>query len=283
MYKILAVLFFFGSLTAQAITTKNIHEALAEGLVKIQAKSTGNMNGKAVNLEVQVIKGGVLKIVIPGGSVFHTIDDGMQDMLVVEEQELLATREKKVNEINGYCCQASNAVPSLDSDFKVGVHPSKGITQLVAFLPQKNISKDLVQDAIWNICDGELPTSLFEENNKDVDELRKLVCSINGVDEPWYEKKRRIEMDENRQVLRLPVSVEAKLSYRVEKPGGKLSYQVIDAAGSVLRTYQSKSTFPQKGNYNMGFKLTVSGWETGQYTLVLYMDGEVLKEYPFEV
>lgn len=283
MKRIALTLFLFFSFTSIGLTTKTIHQAVQEGLVKIDYTSTGMMNGASVRLDISILKGGAFKMNIPGGTVFRTIDPGKQDMLVVENQDLLVSSKTKTYYANGFCCQSYNAVPRESEGFTLDTYIHDGIQKLVQFLPQKNIDQNLIQDAIWNLCNKEVPSSLYDESNVHVAELRKMICSINQVEEPWYEKKRRIQIDEQRQVQRLPVSVEAKLAYKVEKPGGKLSYDVINAQGEVIRTYQSKAVFSEKGEYNMGFKLTVEGWDEGSYTLILKMDQKVLKEYPFEV
>lgn len=263
--------------------TRSIHEAVKEGYIQLKCTSTGLMNGKSVRLHIDILKGGIFKMTLPKGTVFKTIDEGMQDMLIIQDQDILVSNEKKDYEVEGFCCQARNSVPSENAGFTLAMHPNKGIQTLAEFLADKKIDTHLMQDAIWNVCDREIPSGLFDSNNSQVDALRKLVCSINQVPEPWYEKKSRVEMDEARNVHRLPVSVEAKLDYEVTSPGGKLNYQVMDKNGTVIRNYESKISLHQKGEYQMGFKLTVSGWEEGAYTLILRIDEKVLKTYPFEV
>lgn len=260
----------------------SIHEAVKQQFINLKATSTGEMNGTSIRLETNLLKGNQLKVLIPAGTLFKTELPGDQDMLVAEPQEILVKRGQSFYPVRGYCCQSSNAVPEEKSGFELAVHPNRDVQQMLAYTQNIPFSKQVMQEAIWAVCDKESPYAVSEPGNAAVEQLRNKICEITGVEIPVYEQQRTLRVVD-RQPVAEPVLVRANVSYEVKRRGKYLTMVIEDGAGYEVSRQKANSPINQTGTYRINFKLKVAGWEQGDYVLKLKLDDELVKSMPFKV
>ena len=277
----------FLSLTSYKMETKSmtLKEALAQKLISVTTKSTGNYSGGSVSIAFKSNSRKDLKIIVPAGSLFDTDNDDEQDMIVVDEQKFFVKANSSPTKIlDGYCCQHSNQAPSEGSGFKPTVTKNEKLMQLAKYVStNKNIPDDVKQDAVWAVSDNSSVASIYHSENEDaVKALRKKVCEITGQKDVWYNSKNNTRLDANRNIVREPVSIEGKLLAKIDK-AGEIWYEVYDSEGNKTSRNNGKGKMPSAGEYNLTFRLTVEGWKKGNYTVKLMFEGNSIYEAPFEV
>ena len=163
--------------TEQAKTTMTLKEALAQKLISVTTKSTGNYSGGSVSIAFKSNSRKDLKIIVPAGSLFDTDNDDEQDMIVVDEQRILVkAKSNPTKTINGYCCQHSNKAPSKGSVFKPSTTKNDKLIQLAHYISKnKGIPEGVKQSAVWAVSDNSSIANVYDYENPEKVKLNN-VC-----------------------------------------------------------------------------------------------------------
>ncbi len=264
----------------------NIHDAVAQNLVSLNAISNGDYSGKSIVLSMTPKVKSKYLIVVPAGTHFISEESSEQDIFVVEDQVLaLTSSEGQEYTIEGFCSQYSNAAPEEGSGFKMTLTKNDNLSKLSKYMNGKGFSEDVKQNAIWSVSDKKSVSNIFDyddENNPKVKDLRSYVCELTKLENVWYNTATSRTLTPERQIETTPTVITGKLEYKVEKPG-KMSLSVYKSNGELVREIFKDVAINNVGETSFNFKGKVQGWEKGGYVVKVKIDEKVIHSQTFEV
>jgi hypothetical protein len=249
-----------------------IADAVTKGMVKVKISGKGGHSGSCLSMEIQNLKSGPLTIVFEAGRRLNSADDGEQDLLMVRDQVItLKPGEKKKADLSGFCCQLKNHSPASGSGFGLGKLADEKLVKLAKFINGKAIRSSVVQEAVWCISDDQDISNISGEEGdpqaKDINELRKFICTLTGKPDPWYSTpQKRIETPE-RTIEPNPVEVYGEIKYVVASTT-VINSELHDANGKLLFSFNGNHQMTP-GTYDYNFHLKVEGFEKGKYHVIL--------------
>lgn len=260
------------------VTSMNLQEAEKQSIVQSGIVSKGDYSGDCMSLSLKNLKSSPASITIPAGTVFLADNASEQNILVTQDIlcQLKGGESKKLD-ITGYCCEKNDAAPDEGSTFKTSMHKDEKVIKLAEFLKGKNYDTHTVQDAVWCVANGAPISNIYTEDPAQQKELTQFVADLTGQKETWYVNKQNHTMDENRRIVSEAVEINGMLSCSIDQPVDVSNY-VYDSENNLIHT-MGPMRFPRKGRYEYEFKLTVEGWEKGNYyILVKAGDKQLLKQ-----
>jgi len=113
MFRIIVISICFISNLAHGHHKKLLmQQAIDRKLIKTSVASLGGHQGFCIKLTVENLTKDSLLIILEAGRRFNSVDDKLQDILVVKQEELyLKSRQVKTQKVKGYCCQLNNSSP----------------------------------------------------------------------------------------------------------------------------------------------------------------------------
>ncbi|RLD68987.1 MAG: hypothetical protein DRI95_01470 [Bacteroidetes bacterium] len=261
----------------------SIEKALNEGIVSAEFSGAGGHSGDVIDLELKSLIPVDTLIKIEAGRRLTSDDTLLQDILIVRELELfLAANEVKRLKLFGFCCQASNGGPKLDSGFKVGFMEDSSFIYLARFLSKSNLPIGVMQSAIWVLSDNHALNSIHNDNEKDRGKMKGLfglLASIKGLEYkyPWYTLK--YKTDTSRVFSGRPNQMFAEVEYYLSHQGNVDLF--IKDSNNLLVKKIFMNRPHHRGEYNYRFTLDVANMPKGKYYLRLYADNQLkmLKEF----
>ena len=140
LFFLLPILFFaFTNYYSNKFNSKknkflSIQEAIEKNIISAEFKGAGTYSGDAIKLEVRNLIPIDTMIRIEAGRRLKSEDSTTQDILIVKEIKLfLAANETKQLKLFGFCCQAHNGAPPLNSNF-IFFFPAKTFNELTTVL-----------------------------------------------------------------------------------------------------------------------------------------------------
>src|SRR6476661_4106816 len=90
-------------------TKLSMQHAVRLKLIKTSGISLGGHQGFCIKVTVENLRNDSLAIVIEAGQRLNSVNDQLQDILVVKDEIVyLKCREVKSLNVKGYCCQSNN-------------------------------------------------------------------------------------------------------------------------------------------------------------------------------
>jgi len=264
-----------------APVTVTLEEALAKKLISCTATSTGEYSGASVALTITNLSSSPLSITIPGGTVFKPSEEGDQDLIIAESQ-VIAVNAKATNKsiADGFCMEAHDSAPTADNSMKITRTTNDNLRALTGFLEKKGYEPSTIQEAVWAVSDGSSISYIGNADPKDK-ELRTFLSTLTKQPDPWYNTEQEVVVREDRRIETNPISVNGMLQF--ESDGQvKIREVVKNAAGTVMNT-SDEIEFPKKGKWTYKFRLTVQGWEKGDYTIAVMNGSKELQVFPFSI
>lgn len=270
--------------SANAQQNYNIHDLIKSKTVTATATSTGEYSGVCIRLNIVNPLNKAMNIEVPAGSIFLPEDEEEQTIFVIEDQDFIV--EKKGNQtynVKGYCSEASDRSPTADGNMQIDFTTNKKLLALAEYAGDKRFSNSVNSSAVWAVSDNKSVSNVYDGNKSvKIDSLQSAICRITGQEKPWYNTRQEIHLDEERNIVASPVSLQGTLTAEIDKPG-IVKYAIYNAAGEQQSSRALSMNLPRKGQYDLNFSLKVRGWESGTYTVKIIFDGESIHERNFEV
>lgn len=277
---IVSVLFLF-SFSNNSTQNVTIFDAIKNNQIQFTAISNGSHSGGSILLEIENLKN-IKSIIIPSGTRFKSEFDGDQDLLNTEEEVIVLNKNTTRYTLDGFCVQQNNMSPTEKSKFTIAKETNENLIKVAKYLDEKGFSDDIKQTALWSVSDHSDVSGIYENGNKEVQELREYICSLTGQENVWYNTNPTYSVDENRNIIQETTKVEGLISYTVQRTGN-MKMEVCKENGEVLRSLSSNTPITNIGEYRFNFSVKVKGWQSGKYNVRLKIDNEIIHQKDFEI
>jgi hypothetical protein len=262
--------------------TVNLSDAIRQKLVTANFTATGKYSGYSVTCKLSNLTAAPIHIRIPAGTFFTTADEDEQSLLVPQER-MIVLSPKAGNEqiVDGFCTEASDRCPSAGGKLTLATANIPKLQGLTDFLKTKKYPTHVLQDAIWTLTDKHPVSNIYAEDMASVQDLRKTLCQLTGQKDTWYSSPQQRTVDESGNIQHETVAIDGKISFTCNK-GAKVHEEVHNASGKVMFKMDNTSIV-HSGNVDFEFKIRVTGWEKGAYSVKVMEGTKVLTTYTFAV
>lgn len=256
--------------------------AIGNKWIGTEYAGTGSYSGNCINLTAENLQRKKITVTIPAGTMFKPSDDGMQNILVTQEQMLVLEPGKKTKAtVRGYCCEASDHAPAQDIGFALSENKDPKMAKLFAFLKGKKIDDGLQQEAVWCISNNHEVSNVYSEDAQQAKPLREELCRITGQKDTWYNTPRQHTVDADGNISHVTTEVKGLIKFKALK-AAKVHNEIHDATGKlVLKNPNEFSVRP--GNIEYEFGIRVKGWQKGTYYVEVYENTTVIHKQEFKI
>lgn len=282
IWVVAATLSSFSVSNKEDMATISLADAIKNKMVTATYVGAGTYTGNSIKIEATNLQDKKINISIPAGTMFKPSDDGMQNILVTQEQILaLGSKEKKSTLLRGYCCEAHDGAPSKDIDFTLSSNKDPKMGMLFAFLKGKPIPDAAQQEAVWCISDGHSVSDIYAPKMESVKPLREEVCKITGQKDTWYSTPKNHSVDANGNISHVTTEVSGLIKFKALK-AAKIHNEIHDATGKLV--IKNPNEFDVKpGNIEYEFGIKVQGWQKGTYYVEVYENEKVVHKQEFKI
>ena len=251
------------------------NEALKTGLISAKALSAGGYQGYCMKLQVSNKTPDSLDVQIDAGTLFNSVDNKYQDILMVKEEHLKLKRyETNQLKIKGYCCQSGNYSPFPNCKYDFAKKADSNLVRLAQFLSAHKLEPGAEQNAVWAISNNHPTASILSKDDLAQYELRKLVAAMKHEKTPWYLLNTSHCVDRNGRVRYYSERLSGTLSYTLDKDE-YVTLTVYDASHRPVCLI--RKGWALKGiNRQYDLDLPVKNLTPGQYTVELCCDHATL-------
>lgn len=262
--------------------TVSLQEALRQKRITARFVSTGKYAGASITCKLTNLTAAPVRIHMPAGTFFTPEDSGEQSLLLPQEKMItLAPKAATEQVIDGFCTEASDRCPGAGSKFSLAAQTIPKMQELTDFMKAKKYPQQVLQDAIWTLTDKHAVSNVYADGVAGIKELRTKLCQLTGQKETWYNSPQQHTVDASGNIRQETVAINGQLSFTCNK-GAKVHEEVHNSAGKVL--FKMKDTaIVYSGNVDFEFKIRVTGWEKGTYTVKVMEGTKVLTTYAFAV
>ncbi|MCC6372674.1 MAG: hypothetical protein IT236_16845, partial [Bacteroidia bacterium] len=242
----------------------------------------GGYQGYCVNMDLKNLSKDSLIIEVEAGRRLNSLDDKVQDILIVKEEFIsLRNLEEKNFKIKGYCCQASNSAPPANAKYDVNKMADSNLVKLARFLNAGKFNNDTEQQAIWALSDKKPTATISGINDTLLLPLKQLVCNMKGEVMPWYSLISGTYVFNNGTIYNYPLVLKGKLAYSSDTEEYATLY-VFDAKGQ--QVCQVKCEWIKSGqNNSFALNIPVKGLAKGKYSIALKTPQKELAKKEFEI
>jgi hypothetical protein len=172
---------------ATAVTEVSLVELLEMNAVSITATALGGHTGESIRVSVRNRTAAPLRTRIPIGWRFTSVDPGVQDLLVVQEELLaIGVGGTKTVTCRAFCCKASASVPPTGNAYRSGRQADAKLTQLARAIAAGSYADHTVQSAVWVLSDRRSIAGMGAAEDNASDTLRHVVSRLSGQPVPRY-------------------------------------------------------------------------------------------------
>jgi hypothetical protein len=109
-------------------------------------------------------------------------DTDLQRMVVTSALHFtLKAGEERTIPLYAMCTEASDGSPVGAAGFRYGSVATGKLSQLVAFIDQKNYQNEAAQAAVWAVTDNYSPYSIYDHDTSVMNSLRRYVCKLKNI------------------------------------------------------------------------------------------------------
>lgn len=248
---------------------------------EVEIESNGNYSGESVVLKIKSEKAKKIEVLVPAGTLFYPENEDQQTLVLPEDRLLVLDKTRGKFELDGFCTEAGDGVPSIKKPFALGDSQDEKLIKLLSFFKDHKVDKHNIQEAIWSVTDGESINHIYLKDTADNRKFLTLLSELTGQKVEWYHTKRNFHVDPvTREINREPVHISGEVTFSTTKKS-VLKSKIIGEDGSLVYENKRDFTVPRAiKNITLDFNLNVKGWDKGTYYVVYYVEEgeEVLKQ-----
>ncbi len=258
----------------------SIEEAEKKGLIKLSIKGKGGHLGNVIEMKIKNLTTKKIDLKIEAGRILDSKNNSEQDIMLTKSQELImAPNQLQTLNLFGMCCQAHNASPQSNSDYKVGKLADTTLIKLACFIDKnKYHSSYTAQQAVWTISDNNSLASISDGDAEMVNSLRNYVSKITGRPIPSYNITYRQE--NARDLLGRATKIEGIFDYSFTA-NCHATLAIYDSQGHLVQLIFENISH-EKGEYNLFYTFRTRNLPKGTYYARMNSDGHLYKEMPIE-
>lgn len=250
--------------SAHASAGAELGELLARQRVTMKPTGTGQHTGEAVRVEVRNTSSGQVAASIPAGWVFTSVDEQVQDLIVVrDEQFVLAPGASRTITCRAFCTEGPLRGPSEGERYRPGGLGAPKLVELAQGVAAAPYEDHLVQSAVWVLSDGYSIAGMGALDSTAADTLRMLVSRLSKQPPPRYGM--RFQHEPGSVCTGRPDMIERVFSTTVGVPA-TLCAVVLDRNGRVLQVLEDRTAIGP-GRYARRFEVPVAHLPPGRYAI----------------
>ncbi len=271
----------FSLAPAESNEVMPLDELLQHKRITIQAKGKGGYSGETIEAMVRNTSGGTIRASIPAGWVFQSVNEGVQDLMVVRDEEfVLASGSSRSISCKAFCVQGQLSGPKNGEAFRAGGMGRKGLVGVARGVASGDYPDHVVQSALWVMSDGYSIAAMGPMDSSAVDTLRLLVSRLSGQPPPLY--KMFFEEQEGQVCTGRPRAILRDFSFNIPV-STELTAVVLNASGRIVHTFESRTVL-DPGRHARRFEVPVLGWPKGRYAIHVYTSiGPGVHRMPFDL
>ena len=273
MRNLLLVLFLWIASQAYGIELK---DAFEDEQLEITIKGLDGMElgyaDKDIWIGVLNLKDHPVTITVEPGFILHSEDGEVQDMIIIEPLEMIASSEY-FNEagVKAFCIQSGNLSPTTDDIFQPGEYAVGAMGLLAQYIHENEFANYMGQEAMWAISDRH---SVYDINGyaEEANPLRHYVADLTGTmfDTSLVDKQVKY-------VLRTVKEYALNLRFYLDQKED-IKLQVFNQKGEFDRDLM---IYPDQkaGQYNIRYHIALQGLIGEKYYVRLYVGEEMRNEF----
>lgn len=250
-----------------------------QGIVTAVPISTGNYGKESVTPQISNKLSRNIHLIVPAG--ITSIPDSTEDqtLLQLEDLDIIVNAGGKTQlPINAYCMESSDGVPDGGSGFKIENTKDPDLLALISQLKQQPVEEDAHQAAVWAITDKHELTYLPNESPEDKT-LRNFLSERTGLENKWYELTAQRRIDPERRIVIEPSIINGKLEFDCQP--GKVIIEEVRKEDGTLMISNNTNFAPRTTHLKYEFKLTIRGWDKGDYYVLVKTNAGDLARFDF--
>jgi hypothetical protein len=262
--------------------TLSLKKALELNVVKASAISLGGHADYCMKMNLKNLINDSLIVIVEAGRRLNSLDDKNQDILITKEEIIvLMKHEDKWFKVKGYCCQASNHSPPVNSKYAVNTLADSNLVRLANYLNKNSFDQNVEQQAIWAISDLRPTAQITAKNDSLLVPLRQLVANLKGEPLPWYTVISATHVFTSGIMETYPLWLRGKLEYAIDKDC-YTTLHIMDAKGAevcqIIRQWALAG-----GDKKFDLNIPLKGLAKGKYTIELNTPDKQLVKKEFEI
>lgn len=256
-------------------------EAINSKVLSATITSTGNYSGNCINIKLINNTNSPLTIIAEGGTKYHTDDDGEQTLIQIEENVIaLKPHATYSGKLAAFCTEASDRCPSENSTMVLSKNTNVKFDNLIHYLKGKHIPKTTYQDAVWAISDNKSISNISNENIE-AQNFRTYMAELTGQKNTWFASPQNVHVDDQGNFNYETVNINGELEFDCAK-GAKVRQDVMKSNGEPM--FESEKTMTaQTTHIRYKFRMSVRGWELGEYYIKIHDGTNTLAKYEFSI
>lgn len=256
-----------------------LEQLLHDKRMTVQAKGTGQFSGTAIQAVVRNTSGGPIRTRIPAGWVFHSVDEGVQDLMVVRNEEfVLSSGASKTIQCRAFCIEGPMRGPEDGEPYRAGGMGSPPLVSVARAVAAGDYPDELVQSAVWAVSNGYSIAGMGAMDSTTNDTLRMLTSRLSGQPPPRYAM--RFAEEEGRACSGRPSAILRDFVMTVSA-GAEFTAVVVNAAGHIVCTLEER-TLLEPGRHARHFEVPVLDWPAGRYAIHAFTtNGPGVHRLPF--
>jgi len=257
----------------------SIAELQKNGSISVQMRSTGGYSGSCVHLQLKNNRSDTAFVWIEAGRRLDNPVETDQDILLVREEKIVLPPYAEVKRmLLGFCCQASNGAPKLDTTFRIGSMAGGNLEWLAGFISHKKYDTHTIQQSVWVFSDNHQLASVVAGKDPQIKELRRAMAKKLNINLPWYDIQYKTVEDAPFSGQHTRVTGEIEFS---SASAGFLSINIRNEAGMLMHVVTEEENAVYGSSYTVPLNIPVEHWGKGKYSVNVYIDGNLKKKQEF--
>jgi hypothetical protein len=279
-----AILFTSTSKIAKVpeISTENtpIEELLLANKVQIKIKGMPDFNAQCLSFSLTNLTSDTVCIILESGNKLMSNNADHQDFYFLKSDIVcLEPHQTKLN--SGHVFYYKNLSSSLlDEEKNTRAITAENWRKLSEVIDAHDYPIHVIQAAIWCITDNHPVSSIYSEDNKNIQLLRRTVTEIQKDGVPWY----YVTYYEDTTVLysNKYKNVIGNIEFYVPT-SSIITINIRNRNNEVMSTLIKESSVGP-GNHKFSLNVSVSSWTKGEYIVFVYEDySKVIARKTFEL
>lgn len=243
---------------------------------QVSCRVFGNENSthydKPILIELKNSGNRSVKVQIPAGTIFQSLDSIIQDMIILEDVELwVGVGDKRSLALNAMCIQPSHRAPGSESQYVYSDKTNDKLNRTIAFITREKIDRATAQEAIWTVINQPNRIELSGWNADQINEVGVFLAELLHLPTP-----EPVTKDDPRlysaPVRRAKVSANFSFYFPEMKD---VRVALFDRNGILQRElYKRDGAAP--GEYSVSLSFDGTPYIGERYQFKLIADGEVV-------
>ncbi|MGL1887166.1 MAG: hypothetical protein OCD76_11700 [Reichenbachiella sp.] len=251
-FTLLTLLFFCCQIyVSTAADTLSISDAMLKKRITVVASGNGGLGKDAAHLVITNNISTDLNIEIGAGLMLKSVDEGAQDLIILEEEILyVKARSVVAYDMFGACTQLSNYGPKSGEAYNITSAVHADLVKMAKIIAENEMQSSIGQSAVWAFTDNRDIEGVFDGGHVDASwDLAKIVAEYRRETPP---KREEIENWPRMSSPRVVYSSRVDLVYHAPRDT-KVQLAVYDSLGEVVsEQFALKSTFGGVHIYTIG-------------------------------